>query len=58
MLMEIYIPGFIMIFSSMIPSSIIDADWSKLFGVGVSFIFIGRIVTIGKRKNKYSFFPI
>ena len=30
-----------MIFSSMIPSSLIDADWSRLLGVGVSFIFIG-----------------
>jgi len=34
----------------MIPSSIIDADWSRLFGVGVSFIFIGRIFTIGGEK--------
>ena len=31
-----------MIFSSMIPSSLIDADWSRLLGVGVSFIFIGK----------------
>jgi len=41
--------GFIMILSSMIPSSIIKADWSRLLGVGVAFIFIGLIMVMVNR---------
>jgi len=41
--------GFLMIFSSMIPSSLIKADWSRLLGVGVAFIFIGLIMVMVNR---------
>lgn len=41
--------GFIMILSSMIPSSIIKADWSQLLGVGVAFIFIGLLMVMVNR---------
>jgi len=41
--------GFIMILSSMIPSSIIKADWSRLLGVGLAFIFIGLIMVMVNR---------
>ena len=48
--------GFLMIFSSMIPSSLIDADWSRLLGVGVGVIFIGQFIAAGivfTPKNTY-----
>merc|ERR1719471_1257392 len=38
-----------MIFSSMIPSSLIKADWNRLLGVGVAFIFIGLIMVMVNR---------
>ena len=41
--------GFLMIFSSMLPSSLIKADWSRLLGVGVAFIFIGLIMVMVNR---------
>lgn len=41
--------GFLMIFSSMIPSSVVDADWSKLLGVGITFLFIGLMMVMVNR---------
>ena len=38
--------GFLMIFSSMVPTTITKADWSQLLGVGVAFIFIGLIMVM------------
>ena len=44
-----------MIFSSMIPSSLIDADWSRLLGVGVIFIFIGIVFAVAKLLYNYKY---
>ncbi len=44
-----------MIFSSMIPSSLIDADWSRLLGVGVIFIFIGKVFVVAKLLYNYKY---
>ena len=41
--------GFLMIFSSMVPTTITKADWSQLLGVGVAFIFIGLIMVMVNR---------
>ena len=41
--------GFLMIFSSMIPSRFIKADWSQLLGIGISVIFIGLFLMMVNR---------
>ena len=41
--------GFLMIFSSMIPSSVVDADWSRLLGVGVCLLIVGLMMVMVNR---------
>lgn len=41
--------GFLMVFSSMITSSYVEADWSRLLGVGTTFIIIGLIMVMVNR---------
>lgn len=38
-----------MIFSSMVPTTVVKTDWSQLLGVGVAFIFIGLIMVMVNR---------
>ena len=41
--------GFLMIFSSMIPANVVKADWSRLLGVGITFLMIGLIMVMVNR---------
>ena len=41
--------GFLMIFSSMIPANVVNADWSRLLGVGITFLMIGLIMVMVNR---------
>lgn len=41
--------GFLMVFSSMVPSSVVDADSSRLLGVGTTFIIVGLIMVMVNR---------
>ncbi|XP_059098330.1 uncharacterized protein LOC131892493 isoform X1 [Tigriopus californicus] len=41
--------GFLMVFSSMVPSSVVDADSSRLLGVGTTFIMVGLIMVMVNR---------
>lgn len=41
--------GFLMVFSSMVPSHVVDADWSKLLGVGTTFILVGLMMVMVNR---------
>ena len=41
--------GFLLIFSSMIPANVVNADWSKLLGVGVAFLIVGLLMVMVNR---------
>ena len=41
--------GFLLIFSSMIPSNVVNADWSKLLGIGVAFLIVGLLMVMVNR---------
>ena len=41
--------GFLLIFSSMIPANIVNADWSRLLGVGVTFLMVGLMMVMVNR---------
>lgn len=41
--------GFLMVFSSMVSNSVVEADWSHLLGVGVTFIIVGLIMVMVNR---------
>ena len=41
--------GFLLIFSSMVPANVVNADWSKLLGVGVAFLIVGLLMVMVNR---------
>ena len=41
--------GFMLIFSSMIPANVVNADWSKLLGIGVAFLIVGLLMVMVNR---------
>ena len=41
--------GFLLIFSSMVPANIVNADWSRLLGVGIAFLLIGLLMVMVNR---------
>ena len=41
--------GFLLIFSSMVPANVVNADWSRLLGVGVTFLLIGLLMVMVNR---------
>ena len=38
--------GFLLIFSSMVPANVVNADWSRLLGVGVAFLIVGLLMVM------------
>ena len=41
--------GFLLIFSSMVPANVVNADWSRLLGVGVAFLIVGLLMVMVNR---------